>query len=78
MLLASSERLKESKSAVASSFNKDIKDDMRMGSSGPDSYTPPPPRYSDWHRDRDRERERERRYRDDWREMDMRSRDRDR
>ncbi|KAI9493782.1 hypothetical protein BDB00DRAFT_354589 [Zychaea mexicana] len=48
-----------------------------MGNTGPDSYTPPPPRYNDWHRDRDRDRERERRYRDDWRDMDIRGRDRD-
>ncbi|KAI8149349.1 hypothetical protein BJV82DRAFT_708241 [Fennellomyces sp. T-0311] len=74
---ASSERMKESKSTVPPNFTKDVKDDMRLGSNGPDSYTPPPPRYNDWHRDRDRERERDRRYRDDWREMDMRSRDRD-
>ena len=78
--VASSERIKDSKNTAPTNFSKDVKEDIRMGNNGPDSYTPP--RYNDWHRDRDRDRdrdrERDRRYRDDWRDMDMRSRDRDR
>ncbi|KAI7879131.1 hypothetical protein K492DRAFT_164104 [Lichtheimia hyalospora FSU 10163] len=60
--------IKSSSAAVGAS--KEMKDDPRMPSNGSDSYTPPPPRYTEW---RDRDRDRERRYRDDdhrWRDRD--------